>query len=268
MNLTIPIRAENSSSSLSRGIGGNSSIVHPSRLILSIVTTGIVVSALAVGSVGGIMQSASAQLGPMYRQNERNYGGESNDGPQEKTSPAISEDPVARSPGASPEVPATTDKTVTEVTPVQTPTPAQTPTQAPATTVTPKMSTPATTPTPAPATATTTPSAPAPATATTVVVNPPVQVAPVTTVQPAATDTAPAIAAMAQAQALTNSQPVTYTSARLPDAARDRLVLIAAIAAITGGLLYTMSFIGGTPLGPKQGIPIRYIVPVREVSSY
>jgi len=257
MNLTIPIRAENSSSSLSRGIGGNSSIVHPSRLILSIVTTGIVVSALAVGSVGGIMQSASAQLGPMYRQNERNYGGESNDGPQEKTSPAISEDPVARSPGASSEVPATTDKTVTEVTPVQTPTPAQTPTQAPATT-----------PTPAPATATTTPSAPAPATATTVVVNPPVQVAPVTTVQPAATDTAPAIAAMAQAQALTNSQPVTYTSARLPDAARDRLVLIAAIAAITGGLLYTMSFIGGTPLGPKQGIPIRYIVPVREVSSY
>ena len=257
MNLTIPIRAENSSSSLSRGIGGNSSIVHPSRLILSIVTTGVVVSALAVGSIGGIMQSASAHLDPMYRQDERNYGGESNDGPQEKTSPAISEDPVARSPGESSEVPATTDKAVTEVTPVQTPTPAQTPTQAPATT-----------PTPAPATATTTPSAPAPATATTVVVNPPVQVAPVTTVQPAATDTAPAIAAMAQAQALTNSQPVTYTSARLPDAARDRLVLIAAIAAITGGLLYTMSFIGGTPLGPKQGIPIRYIVPVREVSSY
>jgi len=257
MNLTIPIRAENSNSSLTRDMGGYSLVRHSStnvwkntksdqkRFILSIVTVGLLVSTLAVGSIGSVMQSASARENTWYGQSARNSDNVNRNGqnyysntdrndtqPTGNSNGTTTRPPVAQAPVAPATPTPAPTKTVTQVTPA-----ASTPTAEPAATPAP-----ASTPNVAPQSA---------------AVQTPVPV-----------DTAPAIANMTTAQADTSSQPVTYTSERMSDETRNRLMILAGVAAVTGGLLYTMSFIGTAPATQKRGIPIRYIVPVREIVRY
>jgi len=295
MNLTIPIRAQNSSSSLSRGVGGNSSRIYlwrrqkstHTRLVLSLVAAGLLVGALVTGSVGSVMYSASAQNRDdtsISQQGE--YLSDDNEDKQEllqQELPVVVDGATARpsnipvvTEAPAPATPSTPIKNQTS-TPVQTQSPALTPAIAPAvipavipqpvvtpTPVTAAKSAP-TTPTP---TLTPTPVAlPAVTTPAVVALQQP-QVA--TVVRPEVglvSDTNPAIAAMVTTQADTRSQPVIYTNGRMSDQTRNQLIALAALAALVGGLLYTLSFIGGGTLRPTRSIPIRYIVPIREVSQ-
>jgi len=245
MNLTIPIRAANSNSSLTRDMGGYSSVRHSStnvwkntksdqkRLVLSIVTVGLLVSTLAVGSIGGIMQSASAKENNWYGQGSQNNG-------RNSQNYYSNTDRNNNQPTTTPSRPSTQN-------PVTTTPDTTTPTQVAPTT------------TPAPAATVATPSQAA---------TPQVVVQPAIVETPTPVDTAPEIATMATAQADTTSEAVTYTSERMSEETRNRLMILAGVAAVTGGLLYTMSFIGTAPATQKRGIPIRYIVPVREAASY
>ena len=257
MNLTIPIRATNSNSSLTRDMGGYSSVRHSStnvwkntksdqkRFVLSIVTVGLLVSTLAVGSIGGVMQSASARENTWYGQGSQNNSRNNNNYSNTNRNDTHSNNPNTSGP--------TTGRPSTQ-TPVTTTPPTTTPT---------KVAPPAATPQPA-ATPVAAPTAAAP----TQVVTPQVVSQPAIAETPAPVDTAPAIANMATAQTHTSSEAVTYTSERMSEETRNRLMILAGVAAVTGGLLYTMSFIGTAPATQKRGIPIRYIVPVREAASY
>jgi hypothetical protein len=237
MNLTIPIRAQNSKRSWSRAMGmrGNYSWennkANRTRYIFSITTALLLVSMLLVGSIGGILQGASAKsnFDRSGYSTTQNRGGNSG-----------------------------SNQSTTKSTPSNTPTPAKTTTspaaqtQARQTPVAPK----ATTPTPA----TTTP-APAPVAQT---ASSQVVTQPAVTPTPTPVDTAPAINAMTAAQTDKSTQPVTYISNILPDDTRNRIFILAGVAALTGALLYTISFIGVAAPAMKREIPIRYIVPVRE----
>jgi len=81
-------------------------------------------------------------------------------------------------------------------------------------------------------------------------------------------DTAPAIAQMTQAQAVTTGQTVTYTSQKISEEIRNRLIALATVALVTGSALYVMSLFTATAPATRRTIPIRYIVPVREVTTY
>jgi hypothetical protein len=59
-------------------------------------------------------------------------------------------------------------------------------------------------------------------------------------------DTAPEIVTMTTARAAADSLPVTYTNERMSFVTRDRLIILAAVAATTGALLYMMSLIGAS----------------------
>jgi len=258
MNLTIPIRATNSKSSLTRDMGGYSSVGRSSanvwkntksdqkRFILSIVTVGLLVSTLVVGSVGGVMQSASAKENTWYGQGSQNNDNNSRNGQTYSNANRNDTQPTNTAGGS------TTSRPTTQ-TPVTT---------TPTNTVTPAA--------PAPATPAVTQPAPTPAPVATPArtATPQIAAQPSVVETSAPVDTAPAIANMAEAQATTSSESVTYTSERMSDATRNRLMILAGVAAVTGGLLYTMSFIGATSASQKRGIPIRYIVPVREAASY
>lgn len=83
---------------------------------------------------------------------------------------------------------------------------------------------------------------------------------------PEPVDTAADVTAMTTAQATTSGQTVAYTSQRISDETRDRLIALAGVALVTGGLLYTMSYFGAFSAS-RRPIPVRYIVPVREVAT-
>ena len=240
MNLTIPIRAQNSTTSWSRDSRGNFPGKHTwryargehKRYIFSLITVGLLVSTLVVGSVGSMVQMASARdnygwRGQSNRQNNNDRGGSSNS---------------SRNSNTNTPAPTTTTKTAT---------PAKTTTVAPTTTPPPA--------TPAPAVAT-----PAPKQ----VVTPQIVAQPAAAPEPV--DTAPEVVSTAAAQATTDNkpQPVTYTSQRLSDETRNRIIIMAVVAATTGALLYTMSMFGAAATEPKRAIPVRYTIPVREVTSY
>jgi len=231
MNLTIPIRAQSSTSSWARHMRGSSSVntikADRKRYLFSMITATLLVGTLLAGSIGGIMQSASAR----DNFSSRNY----------------------YSPGSSQNRGASRSNQTT-----QTPSRGTTSTQT--STKTPPPATPVTPAAPQPA-----PTTPAPATAQTA--TPVVAKAPVTpqiVSAPTPVDTAPAIANMSSAQAEKNTQAVTYTSSKLSDETRNRILMLAGVATITGALLYTISFISVAAPVTRRNIPIRYIVPVRE----
>ncbi|MBC7459282.1 hypothetical protein H7200_01040 [Candidatus Saccharibacteria bacterium] len=201
MNLTIPIRANSSTSSLSRDVRGNSlkraHRLNRQRYIFSMTTAIFVTGTLVMGGVGSIATTASAH------EKNSNY---------------------------APSAPVTVVETAPKVEPAVVP-PVVQPVQPPA----------------APTVAPVAPVTPAPAStppAQRSVVQPAV-VQPVVT--PAPVDTAPEIVTMTAAQAANDSQPVTYTNERMSFVTRDRLIILAAVAATTGALLYTMSLIGTSP---------------------
>jgi len=297
MNLTIPIRAENSNSSLRRYSGGKSA--DQKRFILSTVVISIVVSMLVISSAGSSVSFALAKSDaastPADQQNSQKAIDTTQPSKISNTQGGADATTMAGS-STSPVVVSTTTPLANSTTPVPL-TPAKTPLEPVTTTPTPTASDPLVTivqpVTPVLAPVVTPPTVSSPPVAT------PVEVAPVTPPQPIETSTtsktstsvtssskviqpatadiaqpsvsvdmASSIAAMAAVQAKTVSQPVTYPSARLSDEVRNRLIIMAAVAAITGGLLYTMSFIGTTPTNPRRDIPIRYIFPVKEAHNY
>jgi len=248
VNLTIPIRAQNSTTSWTRGTRGNFSGKYTrkyngadnKRYIFSLITVALLVSTLVVGSVGGIVQMASARdnysrrgQGQYYQ--SQNTNSSRNDNNTNTAKPATTTPAVTASPS----------KTTTNTAPTTTAKPAVT----------------------APAVAATTP-APA-AVAEKAAVTPQIVSQPAVVEAPKPVDTAPQVASTAAAQATTDStkaQEVTYTSQRLSDASRDRILIMAVVAATTAALLYTMSLFGAAE--PKRAaIPVRYIVPVREAST-
>jgi len=213
------------------------------RYIVSLVTIALLVSTLIVGSVGSMMQMASAR--DNYSRRGQYYPTQNTNSSRNNSSNGASSN------NNTPAKPATT-------TPAVTASPSKTTTN---TTTTAKPA--ATTPAPAVAAP-----APAPEPAK-VVVTPQIVSQPAVVETPAPVDTAPQVASTAAAQAATDStktQEVTYTSQRLSDESRNRILILAVVAATTAALLYTMSLFGATE--PKRAaIPVRYIVPVREAST-
>jgi len=303
MNLTIPIRAENSNSSLRRIPDGKS--LDQKRFIFSTVIISVVVSALVIGGVSSSLSpvfakgaSGSRSVDQLTSQQGQPSGQVSTTGvntplstqpsavqQQDSTAP-VSTVPAPTTPAPSATVPEVI-ATAPVVPPVSTPLPTTDVVPDPVATPLPQV-TPVATPqpvTPTPMTPAVTPPEALPVENVSVlsssvpVATSPKVVRPAATVTAAATpstsvaatqaaDTAALIATMAAAQAKTGSQPVVYTSGRLSDEVRNRLIILAAVAAITGGLLYTMSFIGTTPTNPRRNIPIRYIFPVKEARNF
>ena len=273
MNLTIPIRAQSSTSSWSRqlrrhystkpytGYAPKNIKADRKRYVFSMITAMFLTGALVVGSMGGILNVASARSNNGFNNLNRNSNSSSNSNSStnsnksnsstsntSKSNTSTSSSTPSKTTNSNPATPA---KTTTTTTPAKTvvppPSPAQT---APAT--------PVATTTPAPTQTVT--QAPA-ATAT-----PQIVAQPAAAQEPKPVDTAPQIASMTAAQAADVAKAtdtVSYTSARISNETRDRILMLAGVAAITGGLLYTISLIGSTPT-PRREIPIRYIVPVRE----
>lgn len=258
MNLTIPIRAQSSKRSWSRQLQGKSSArfisshrnAERKRYIFTVITATLLIGTLVVGSVGGLIQSASALSGYDYYFNNLTKKNDAS-----KASNATTKSGATGSSSSSNASKTTTSSANTS----KTTTP---------TVVTPTQTTQTTTPAPA---ATTAPAAAAPVTTTTTA---PVAkaVAPAATVAPASptvVDTAPASAALTTAQAADKSaataQTVNYTSNRISDETRNRILMFAGVAAVTATLLYTISLIGaGVPAATRRAIPVRYIVPIKE----
>lgn len=78
-------------------------------------------------------------------------------------------------------------------------------------------------------------------------------------------DSAPVIATMTATQATSESAPVTYTSRQISPDTRDRLLVLASIAAAVGVVIYILSLFNTGGLRPRSVAPIRYRIPVREV---
>jgi len=288
MNLTIPIRAENSNSSLRRYSGSTSA--DQKRFILSTVVIGVVVGTLVIGGIGSSIMPASAksdlgyiqvdqqnsQKAPVDAATTMNSSGASSPTPSPATQPSDTAVDTPATPAKSPVVPttatpaATTPDPITRVqpmTPVAAPmtTPAVSPlTVTPSIVAAPVEVAPVVQPQPvsSPISSTT----PTPVTGSLKVVQP--TTADIVPSPSVSIDMAASIAGMATVQATTASQPVAYTSSRLSDEARNRIIIMSVVAAVIGGLLYTMSFIGTTPTNPRRDIPIRYIFPVKEAHNY
>ena len=69
-----------------------------------------------------------------------------------------------------------------------------------------------------------------------------------------------------QAKSNSNSQPVSYTSGRISDQLRDRIIILAAVSSVTAAALYLMSLFGATSPN-KRKVLVRYIDPVQETSN-
>jgi len=271
MNLTIPIRADNSTSSLSRDLGGNSSSmyvaknqkVRQKRVVLLLVATMAVVGICATGGVGGVTQPAAAVEANTPLQNSQSPQSDTPVTTSPADQPSAVDDSEVAVPVESKPVP-TTPEVVTTPAVTSQENPA---TQAPLPAVAIPSATTAITPT------TSTSAAPQVVRTTIDPVSQssssPVQAVTLQPNQPSVTegarfvDTAPAIAAMTQAQARPDSQPVRYVSGRMSDEVRDRLIIIAGVAAVAGAVLYIISFFTKVTSTPRRAVPIRYIFPVR-----
>lgn len=203
------------------------------RFVVSLLTVAFVTSMLVVGSVGSMMQQTSAHT---YR--DRNYydSDRRNDGYQSYNNDY-------RDGSYSGQTQTKTDTSDTNTQHYQT------------TQQTKNRQTTSAPPTAAPVT----PAAPTPAP------TPQITPAPAITQEPSAPlDTAADVAVMTAAQATADGQAVAYTSQRITTETRDRLMILGGVAAVAGGLLYTLSYVGAFSTS-RRPIPVRYIVPVREV---
>ena len=69
-----------------------------------------------------------------------------------------------------------------------------------------------------------------------------------------------------QSKSNSNSQPVSYTSGRISDQLRDRIITLAVVSLITAATLYLMSLFG-TASNNKRKVLVRYIDPAQELSN-
>jgi len=226
MNLTIPKRPYNPAPKFSGSV--QSKKVERKRYAVSIVTALFIVGALITGSIGSLLQVAEAKPNyGAYFNNLRNRNAQENESSRTTTQ-------------------STNTSRTTNTTPA---------TPAPANTTTPAQQTPSQNPAPQQTPATRQPA-----------VVQPVAAAPK---QRAVTvDTAPQVAALTAAQAqdsAASAKTVTYTSNKISNETRDRILIMAAVAGITATLLYIMSLIGtGASASRRQQVPVRYIVPIKE----
>ncbi|RWZ78311.1 MAG: hypothetical protein EOT05_00915 [Candidatus Microsaccharimonas sossegonensis] len=215
MNLTIPTRAKSSTSSWSRQLRGSSSrkILRAGRkrYIFSIITAALLTGTVIAGSIGSVVQVASARdnFSPQNSHDQLNS-------PQNQSRGEIRNGNSAETKAPTP----TNTKTQTALSSNNAP-------------VQPATTTPARKPTPT--------ASPSPMQTVTSQVTP---VEPQTSKSVTPIDTAPASANITAAQAEKAPTPVRYTSAKLSDEARNRLLVFAGVTVLTGSLLYTMSFIG------------------------
>ena len=234
MNLTIPKRPYNPAPKFSGSV--QSKKVERKRYAVSIVTALFIVGALITGSIGSLLQVAEAKPNyGAYFNNLRNRNAQENESSRTTTQSTN----TSRTTNTTPATPAPANTTTpAQQTPSQNPAPQQTP--APSASQTPATRQPA--------------------------VVQPVAAAPK---QRAVTvDTAPQVAALTAAQAqdsAASAKTVTYTSNKISNETRDRILIMAAVAGITATLLYIMSLIGtGASASRRQQVPVRYIVPIKE----
>lgn len=212
-------------STLSWGPGRLGHSFAKARFVVSMMLFGIVMSALVVGTTGSLMQLTSARD---YRRDGYNSRqGRSDERTQSGSTQTRQTTPTNTNTSGT----SSTQRTTPRQTPVE---------KQPAAPVV---------QTPPPATPQITPSS-------TVIRETPM---------PAPVDTAPASEQMtiAQAEEVT-TQPVVYTSQKISNEVRDRLIILAAVASFTGALLYTMSYFATASSAPRRSIPVRYVAPVRE----
>jgi cytoskeletal protein RodZ len=235
MNLTIPKRPYNPAPKFSGSVQNKKA--ERKRYAVSIVTALFIVGALITGSVGSLLQVAEAKPNyGAYFNNLRNRNAQEND--------------ASRTTNQSTNTSRTTNTTPAKPAPANTTTPAR---QAPVQTPAPQQT-------------------PAPSASQTPATRQPAAVQPVTAkpAQPAApvVDTAPQVATLTAAQAqdsAASAKTVTYTSNKISNETRDRILIMAAVAGITATLLYIMSLIGtGASASRRQQVPVRYIVPIKE----
>lgn len=77
-------------------------------------------------------------------------------------------------------------------------------------------------------------------------------------------DTAPAIEQMVAAQAEKSADPVSYTTNRISDDTRDRLLISAGVATLASAVMYALTLIGGAASTPMGGA-MRRKIPIQEV---
>jgi hypothetical protein len=284
MNIIIPIKADNSTSSRSRLMRGYASVktsrANRKRYISSMITGTFLVSALLIGSVGGNLHNAAASdtfpASPlMFNPNQSNT-------PERIQPVAANVLPVVTAPAVpvtpmtitAPAVPVTTSVPATSTLPVVPPT--TVPPSLPPASALPPASTPSTAPTFAPAIMSPTQSPQSMTNhSTNSATNPTIAATPTNTrsqpliVQDAVApqlierqiaaqpfDTASEIANLTSAEARNNPQSVIYSSGRLSSQTRDRLLILAAIALIVSVLLYRMSMISSAAAARRQLVPV------------
>ena len=249
---TIPMRAQKSNSSWSHqpgtGLGPSLRVLQRTtrgahrRFIFSVGLFIFTIVGLVAGSVGGVIQTASAVESPWWtRTNPDTSQPKSGQATQPTTTPS-----------------STTTQPSGSTTPEQQQTAPSQPTTTPSSTTSQPTPQP-TSSTTAPA-STTTPPAPTAAKKTT---TQPVYYysAPITTttysdpVAPIVPDTSGDIAAMTTAQANVPTAPVTYTSNRISDQMRNRLLMLAASALASATIIFIMSLFGASGSSPSL---IRY----------
>lgn len=244
---TIPMKARKSNSSW---VGQPHTGLSPSMRHMQRATKGerrrfnfsiglfiFTIAGLIIGSSGSVLQDVSAREGYGWGQS-RNRGNERSNQPVNRTTNQQPTQPQQNHSQnrTAPSVPARTSPT--NQAPAA-PTPAQAPAQPQQTA--PVRTTPARTATVAPQTATAVEAAPE---------SPPV-------------NTAPEITAMSAAKAVTPAEPVTYTSNQISTETRNRLLALAVSATTSALLIYAMSMFKPN----ESGAPIRYRIPVREIST-
>lgn len=219
------------------------------RFIFSLGLFVFTIGGLVIGSSGSVFQEVSAREGFGWGQNQNRRNERSNQSgnrttSQQPTQPQQNQTQNQSQNRTAPVTPAQTPPTNQSrvvPTPAPAPAPAPAPTQAPTQTqqANPVRTTPV--------------RASAPQTAT------------VAEQTPAAepVNTAPEIAAMTSAKAVTPVEPVTYTSNKISTETRNRLLALAVSAATSALLIYAMSMFKST----ESGSPVRYRIPVREVSA-
>lgn len=239
---TIPMRAQKSNSSWSNqpgtGLGPSLRVIQRTtrgerrRFIFSVGLFVFTLIGLVAGSVGDILQSASAVESPRWATTQ----------------------PTTTQPSPTQSHPSSTTPTTTQPTGSTAPSSTQQQPSSQPSSTTPSSST---SPQPAaqPTASSTSAASNTPSSSTTPVkkVTQPVQydstpvAQPTTEAVPTATpDTSGDIAMMSAAQANVPTLPVTYTTGRISDATRNRLLLLAASALVSGVIIYVISLFGAS----------------------
>lgn len=237
---TIPMRAQKSNSSWSNqpgtGLGPSLRVIQHTtrgerrRFIFSVGLFVFTLIGLVAGSMGDILQSASAVESPRWATAQPTTQPSSPQSQPSSTSPTTTQPSGSTQPSSTPQQPSSQ--------PSSTPpssTSSQPATQPPASS--------------APASSSVSSSSTTPVKKvtqpvqydSTPVAQPTFEAAPIAT-----PDTSGDIATMSAAQANVPTIPVTYTTGRISDATRNRLLLLAASALASGVIIYVISLFGAS----------------------